>query len=51
MRASFETAKDTSNQELEVTALGLEKIQKHLEGVQIIKKIVVPNKLVNFVVK
>ena len=29
----------------------LDKIQKYLEGVDIIKEIYVPNKLINFVVK
>jgi leucyl-tRNA synthetase len=37
--------------ELERIALGSEKIKNHLEGKQVVKVIVVPNKLVNIVVK
>lgn len=44
-----EVAKDTSKEELEKIALANEKIQKKLEGLEIKKIIVVPNKLVNIV--
>lgn len=45
----LEIAKDTSKEELEKTALANPKMQKRIEGLEIKKVIVVPNKLVNVV--
>jgi leucyl-tRNA synthetase len=41
----------SAKEELEEEALASEKIQKFIEGKQIIKKIVIPDKLVNIVIK
>ena len=51
MRDNFETAPDTDKAELEKLALATEGAKKFMEGKAIVKVIVVPNKLVNLVVK
>ena len=51
LRATFETKKDTSKEELLRIAKEQENVQKYLEGHEIIKEIVVPNKIVNIVIK
>ena len=51
MRDNFETAPDTDKAELEKLALATEGAKKFMEGKSIVKVIVVPNKLVNIVVK
>ena len=51
LRATFETKVDTSKEELLEMAKQQENIQKYLEGHEIIKEIVVPNKIVNIVIK
>ena len=51
LRATFETKVDTSKEELLEIAKQQENIQKYLEGHEIIKEIVVPNKIVNIVIK
>lgn len=51
MRDKAEVAKDSSKEELEKLALESTNVQKYLDGKEIVKKIVVPNKLVNIVVK
>lgn len=51
LRADFVAARGSPKEELEKTARDLPKIQGYLEGVTIVKTIVVPGKLVNFVVK
>ena len=51
MRDNFETAPDTDKAELEKLALATEGAKKFMEGKAIVKVIVVPNKLVNIVVK
>jgi leucyl-tRNA synthetase len=50
-RHTQEVAKGLPEAELEKLALASENVQRHLEGKTIVKKIIVPNKLVNFVVK
>lgn len=49
MRGKFETSTDTAKEELERQALKTESVQKWIEGKQIKKVIVVPNKIVNIV--
>ena len=51
LRATFETSVDTSKEELLRMAKEQENVQKYLEGHEIIKEIVVPNKIVNIVIK
>ena len=51
VRAKLVVAKDSSREELEKLALASEKIKSEIAGKEIIKVIVVPNKLVNIVVK
>jgi leucyl-tRNA synthetase len=50
IRSKVSVAKDTANEELERLAFGDANIQRHIDGKRIIKKIVVPNKLVNIVI-
>jgi leucyl-tRNA synthetase len=50
LRAQFNAAIDASQQALEAAARDLDKIRPHLEGKTIKKVVVVPKKLVNFVV-
>jgi len=51
VRSKISVPVDTSREELEHLALKDESILRHIEGAQILKRIVVPNKLVNVVVK
>ena len=51
MRGSFEIAKDSDKTLVEKTALELPNVAKHLEGMVVAKVIIVPNKIVNIVVK
>ena len=51
LRATFEAATDTDKDELLKLAKSQENVKKHIEGKEIIKEIVVPNKIVNIVVK
>lgn len=51
LRATITVAKDLSNKELETLALEQENVRKFIDGLQILKVIVVPNKIVNIVVK
>lgn len=51
LRDRCEVQRDTDQEQLKSIAYDLEKIKKHLEGKTIVKTIVVPNKLVNIVVK
>jgi leucyl-tRNA synthetase len=50
LRADFRAAKDTAKDELERTARALPKILDYLDGKVVAKTIIVPGKLVNFVV-
>ncbi len=51
LRATFSVNKDTDKDELLRVAKEQENVIKHIEGHEIIKEIVVPNKIVNIVVK
>ena len=51
LKDKLEVDADISKEELEKLALSSEKIKSLLEGKQVVKVIVVPNKLVNIVVK
>lgn len=50
LRDKMTTLATASNDELESKALSLEKVQKHIDGKEVKKVIVVPKKLVNIVV-
>jgi leucyl-tRNA synthetase len=51
LRDKLEVATDTAKDELEKLARNDEKVQKFIEGKNIVKVIVIPNKIVNIVVK
>ena len=51
LRATIKVKKDTSKEDLETLALKEENVQKHIEGKTIVKIIVVPNRIVNIVIK
>lgn len=51
LRATFSVSKDTSKDELLKLAKEQENVIKHIEGHEIVKEIVVPNKIVNIVIK
>jgi leucyl-tRNA synthetase len=51
VRDRLAVAPDTPREELERLALASEKVQAHVNGAQIVKTVVVPGKLVNFVVR
>ena len=49
MRATMDMPKDTSKDEVEKAALNLDNVKRNLDGKEIKKVIVVPNKIVNIV--
>ena len=51
LRGKFKISKDSSKDELEKEAMSLEHVQKFLEGKEVKKVIVIPNKIVNIVAK
>jgi leucyl-tRNA synthetase len=51
IRDKFTAAVGTAKDELEKTAFSLPDVKKWLEGQTILKVIVVPDKLINFVIK
>ena len=51
LRATINVEKDSPKEELEQLALNEENVKKHIEGKDILKVIVVPNRIVNIVVK
>src|SRR5699024_11332880 len=51
LRDKLEVATGTAKDELEKLATSDEKVQKFIEGKNIVKVIVIPNKIVNIVVK
>jgi leucyl-tRNA synthetase len=51
LRSRIFAAPETENQALEQAALGDEKVKEHIAGKDVIKVIVVPNRLVNVVVR
>ena len=51
LRSRFEAPRDTAEDALRKTALEDEHIRGHIEGMRVVKTIVIPNKLVNLVVQ
>ena len=51
LRDRIEVATNSTNSEIEKIALESEKIKAHLEGLTVVKVVVVPKKLVNIVVR
>ncbi|KXA15641.1 leucine--tRNA ligase [Fusobacterium equinum] len=51
MRGSIEVERETSKEEIEKLVLAVPNVVKHIEGKELVKLIVVPNKIVNIVVK
>jgi len=51
LRGDFKAAKGLSKEALEKSARAVPKVAEHLQGKELVKVIVVPGKLVNFVVK
>jgi leucyl-tRNA synthetase len=51
LRGQLEVPKDTDGASLVVLARALPNVQKHLEGMEVVKEVVVPGRLVNFVVR
>jgi leucyl-tRNA synthetase len=51
VRDRFEAAVDSSREELEATARELSNVRAHIDGKEVVKVVVVPSKLVNFVVR
>jgi leucyl-tRNA synthetase len=51
LRSKFEAPRDAEKEELKTLALGDDRIQSYTDGKTIAKTIVIPNKLVNIVVK
>jgi leucyl-tRNA synthetase len=51
VRDSIEVDAGTGEDELKRAALELPGVQRHLDGRQVVREIVVPGKLVNFVIK
>ena len=51
LRGKFQAAPGTSDDELKTSALNEESVKKFTDGHEIVKCIVVKDKLVNFVVK
>ncbi len=49
LRGNFQTTPGASREQMEKSALAIEKVQRHLAGKTVRKVIVVPNKLVNIV--
>ena len=51
VRDRFDAAPDASREDLEAAARACPNVQAHLEGKDVVKVVVVPNRLVNFVVR
>lgn len=51
MRGTIEMPKDASKEDLEKAALNVDNVKRQLEGQEVVKIIVVPNKIVNIVAK
>jgi leucyl-tRNA synthetase len=51
VRDRIEVSSDTTEDEIKRVALERPNVQRHLDGKQVVKEVVVPGKLVNFVVK
>ena len=51
VRAKERVPRDLSEAELKQIAFGLENVKAHLDGLNVLKVIIIPNKLVNIVAK
>ena len=51
MRGTIEMPKDAGKEEIQAQAMALENVKRQIEGKEIVKVIVVPNRLINIVVK
>ena len=51
VRGTVEVPRGTAKEEVEKAALEIENVKKHMEGKTLMKVIVVPEKIVNIVVK
>ena len=51
VRGKIEVSSDVSNEEMEKQALEIENVQKYIEGLEIVKVVIIPRKLVSIVVK
>ncbi len=51
VRGKIETHTDTTEEEMKEKALQIENVKKHLEGLQIVKIVTIPKKLVSIVAK
>ena len=51
LRGNLKLPEETDNKTLKTEAAKVDLVKKHLEGKNIVKKVVVPGRLVNFVVK
>ena len=51
MRGTIDMPKDASKEEIQAQAMALENVKRQLEGKEIVKVIVVPNRLINIVIK
>lgn len=51
VRGKIETHTDTTEEEMKEKALQIENVKKHLEGLQIVKVVTIPKKLVSIVAK
>ena len=51
VRGKIETNSDTTKEEMETKALEIENVKKYLEGLQIVKVVTIPKKLVSIVAK
>jgi leucyl-tRNA synthetase len=51
VRDSIEVPAGTSEDDIKRTALERPNVQRHLDGKQVVREIVVPDRLVNFVIR
>lgn len=51
MRGTIDMPKDASKEEIQARAMALENVKRQVEGKEIVKVIVVPNRLINLVIK
>lgn len=51
MRGTIDMPKDASKEEIQAQAMALENVKRQVEGKEIVKVIVVPNRLINLVIK
>lgn len=51
MRGTIDMPKDASKEEIQEQAMSLENVKRQLEGKELVKVIIVPNRLINLVIK